>query len=225
MVRTIMIFTLAAVVLVACSTSSDFLVNISFKDLSGLEKDDRVLFENNAAGRVKSVRFNEDGSYTVQVEIDEGFIMAATEYTQFSVADDPERQGHKSVRIQLNRQGGTPLEDGSSVVGVSSDEDLAAKIQKELEAGLGFLMEKMEAFGRDMQSIPESREYKELKKSLEELAAEIERKEKHAREKVKRQWLPKIQRELDELRERLKQMGREDEIAPLDREVDRIRRI
>jgi predicted nuclease with TOPRIM domain len=90
---------------------------------------------------------------------------------------------------------------------------------------MGLLKEQMDKFGRDLQTFPESQEYKDLKKSLEELAAEIERKEKQTREQIKREWLPKIQRELDELRQRLKQMGREDEMAPLDREVERIRRI
>jgi len=57
------------------------------------------------------------------------------------------------------------------------------------------------------------------------LAAEIQQKEKQARERIKREWLPRIQRELDKLREKLKQSGRESELAPLEKEVERIRRI
>ena len=50
-------------------------------------------------------------------------------------------------------------------------------------------------------------------------------KEKQARERIKHEWLPRIQRELDKLKEKLKQYGREDELAPLEKEVERIRKI
>ena len=211
-------------VLLACSTGG-IVVDVNLERLSGLEKDDRVLFENSAAGHVQSVQYNPDGTYTVRIAIDEGFVAAATEYSRFQVIEDPERSGRKGIGIQLTRQGGALLTDGSSVVGIPADEDLTSRLQRELETGIGFLKEKLEQFGRDVQAFPESREYQDLKKTLEDLAAELEQKEKRARERLKQEWLPKIQRELDALRERLREKGREAEMAPLDKEIDRIRRI
>ena len=64
-----------------------------------------------------------------------------------------------------------------------------------------------------------------MKKYLEDFAIELEQKEKETRDKIKREWLPKIQQELDKLREKLKQSGHEKEIQPLEKEVDRIRKI
>jgi hypothetical protein len=172
-----------------------------------------------------AVNLNQDGSYTVQLEIEKGFVNAATEYSRFSVSDDPQQQGRKCIRIELSQEGGALLADGSSVTGEPPKKDLGTVLQEELEAGIGFLKKQIDQFGRDVQAIPESQEYKDLKKSLESLAAEIERKEKQAREKVKKEWLPRIQRELDALRERLRQSGREEELEPLDREMERIRKI
>ncbi len=223
--RTTLIFVAAAMALWACTTSSGIVVNVNFERLSGLEKDDRVLFENNTAGRIKSVSYNADGTYTVQVAIDEGFVSAATEYAQFQVVEDPERQGRKGIRIQISQPGGVPLADGATVVGVPQDEDLAAMIRRELDAGIDFLKKKMEEIGRDVQNFPESREFQELKESLEELADELQQKEKATRERLKKEWLPKLQRELDALRERLREKGSEDQMAPLDQEMERIRRI
>lgn len=224
MYRYIAVCAVLVAALLACS-SGGIVVHVNFDHLSGLEKDDRVLFENNAAGHVEAVRYNADGTYTVQVAIDEGFVSAVTEFSQFRVIDDPDRQGHKGIRMQLTRLGGAPLADGSTVDGMPTDEDLLTRLQRELESGVGFLKQKLEQFGRDVQSFPDSQEYQDLKKTLEELATELERKEKRARERLKKEWLPKIQRELDALREQLKDKGREQEMAPLDREVDRIRRI
>ena len=220
-----MFCTIAAMAFLACSAGKGIVVNVNFDRLSGLEKDDRVIFENNTAGHVQSVQYNTDGTYTVQVAIDDGFVSAATEYSQFQVVEDPDRQGRKSIRVILSRQGGTPLADGAKVAGTPAEEDLAAKIRKELDAGIEFLKEKMEQIGRDVQSFPESQEYQDLKRSLEDLAAELGRKEKETRERLKKEWLPKLQRELDALRERLREQGREEQMAPLDQEIERIRRI
>lgn len=215
----------AVAAILACSTGKGIVVNVSFDRLSGLEKDDRVLFENNTAGRVQSVNYNPDGTYTVQVAIDQGFVSAATEYSTFQVVEDPDRQGHKSIRVSLSRQGGALLADGATVTGTLTEDDLAEKIRKELEAGFDYLKDKMEQIGRDVQSFPESQEYQDLKKSLKDFAAELERKEKDARERLKKEWLPKLQRELDALRERFREKGREEQMAPLDQEMERIRRI
>lgn len=222
--RKIMTFVLAAMIVLACRVNGH-LIDVTFESLSGLEKGDRVLFQGNTAGQVKDVQFNQDGSYTVRLEIEEGFANAVTEYSRFYVVGDPERKGHKSIEIQLERQGGTPLASGSTVKGTTPEKNLADRLHEELEGAMGFLKEQMDKFGRDIQTFPESQEYKDLKKSLQDLADEIERKEKETREKVKREWLPKIQRELDDLRERLRQMDREDQLAPLDQEVERIRRM
>lgn len=218
----VMVFFLLAVL--SCR-SGNIRVNVTFDQLSGLAREDRVIFESNEIGSVQAVQFNPDGSYTAQVEIDEGFVHAVTQYSQFSIISDPDRQGHKAVNVILARQGGTPLKNGATVAGAPAESNFFSQLQKDLESGFGYFKEMVEKIERDAQQYPESEEYKELKKSLEDLAAEIEQKEEQAREKIKRDWLPRIQRELDRLRELLKQYGREEELEPLEKEVEKIRRI
>lgn len=220
--RNAMTLALVAIFLLACRSNS-ILINITFDQVSGIEKGNRVLFQGNKAGNVKDVQYHQNGKYTVQVEIDKGFANAVTEYSQFHIIDDPGQKGPKGIEVILEREGGKPLADGSTVIGVSPDMGLAGKIQKELDAGLGFIKKQIDKFENDLKSLPESQAYKDLKKTIEDFASEIERQEKQTRESLKREWLPKIQRELEELRRRLKEMGREDELAPLDQEVNRIR--
>jgi paraquat-inducible protein B len=224
MLRKTALLSILLIALTACR-SQGIQVNVTFDSLSGLAKDDPVLFEGNHAGRVEAVQYNPDGHYTVRVLIDKGFVNTATEYSQFSVVDDPARDSHEAIRIQLSQQGGKPLPSGATVAGTSSETDFSRLLQEQLQAGFAFFKEQVEKFGRDVQQIPETEQYKQLKKSLEDLAAEIDEAQKQTREEIKREWLPKIQKELDDLREKLKQSGREKELQPLDREVDRIRRI
>lgn len=208
----------------ACRSNAIW-INVTFDQLSGLAREDRVLFEGNQIGSVQAVQYNPDRSYTVQVQIDKGFANAVTQYSRFRIIQDPGRSSREALEIVLTQQGGTPLESGTTVVGAPAEDDLLSQIQKDLESGFEFLKEQIKNIERDVQQYPESEEFKNLKKSIEDLGAEIQQKEKEAQEKIKREWLPRIERELDELREKLKRFGREKEMEPLEKEVDRIRRI
>ena len=217
-------FLFLALMVLACRSNA-IRINVAFDRLSGLSREDRILFEDNQIGSVNSVQYNPDGSYTVHAEIEKAFMFAVTQYSSFSIVPDPQRSDHKALMVVLSRKGGTPLESGATVAGVPAESDLFSRLQKDLESGFAFFKEQVEKFERDIQQYPESEEYKNLKKSLEDLAAEIEQKEKETQERIKREWLPRIQRELDELRQQLKPYGREKELDPLEKEVDRIRRI
>ncbi len=217
---------IGAVVLLANACRSDTIqINARFDHLAGLASGDRVLFERNPAGKVESVHYTQDGVYDVRLKVDKGFANALTQYSEFHLIDDRQRAGHKAIEIRLARQGGTPLPDGASVTGIGPPPDLGAGFQKDLEAGFEFFKKQVQRFRRDLQGLPESKEYQRLKKSLADLADEIVRSERKARQKIKEKWLPKIEQELDELRRRLHELGREEELQPLQRQVERIRKI
>jgi hypothetical protein len=211
-------------VLSAC-WSQDIRINVTFDRLSGLATEDRVLFEGNPIGGVQAIKYNPDGSYTVQVQIEKGFENAVTQYSHFRIVADPTLSDRKAVMVVLAQNGGTPLKSGVTIAGDSEENDFFKQLQEDLASGFAFFKEQIDKIDRDVRQYPQSEEYRQLKKSLEDLATEIERKEKQTREKIKREWLPKIQHELDKLREKLKQYGREEELEPLEKEVDRIRKI
>jgi ASC-1-like (ASCH) protein len=215
---------LLTLILVGCK-SQGVEINVQYEQLSGLAKGDRVLFQENAAGRVVSIQYNDNQTYNVKLNVDTGFAHALTEFSTFHVVDDVGADGHKAIDVRVSRQGGLPLKSGTVVPGARPVDDLADRIKKDLESGFQFFKERIEAFGKDLKQAPETEAYQDLKKSIEALAAEIMKKEKQAREKVKREWLPRIQQELDALRRRLEKLGREGELQPLEAEMERIRRI
>jgi hypothetical protein len=224
MTRKIFVWILFIWMLSACG-SRDIRINVTFNHLSGLAKGDRVLFEGNAIGGVQAVTYNPDGSYTVQVRIENGFENAVTQYSHFSIVADPRISDHKAVKVVLGQTGGAPLATGVTVAGDSEETDFFKQLQDDLASGFAFFKDQIEKFDRDVRQYPQSEEYRQLKKSLEELAVEIEKKEKQTRERIKKEWLPKIQNELDKLREKLKKYGREEDLEPLEKEVERIRKI
>jgi hypothetical protein len=224
MMRTVAIWALSIFALWACWLQ-DIQINITFDHLSGLVKADRVILDGNAIGDVRAISYNPDGSYTVQVQIERNFSNAITQYTHFKIAADPKLTDHKAVLVVLSQKGGTPLKSGVTVAGDSEENDFFKQLQEDLASGLAFFKKQIDKIDRDVRQYPQSEEYRQLKKSLEDFAAELEQKEKQTREKIKHEWLPRIQQELDKLREKLKQYGREEELKPLEKEVDRIRKI
>jgi len=224
MLRKLVLIGLVLLAVQACRSNAMH-IDVRYDTLSGLASNDRVLFEDNVAGRVASIHFDQQSGYTVRLAVDRGFSSALTEYTDFYVVDDPLNQGHKAVEIRLRRRGGNPLPEGASVSGVPQSQDLSELLRQELQAGFDFFKKEVERFSRDLQQVPESESYRRLKRSLDELGEEIGRAEKETRQKLKEQWLPQIERELDALKERLRRLGREKEVQPLREQVERIRKI
>lgn len=208
----------------ACQSSAHY-IHVTYERLHGVAAEDRVLFEQNEAGSVTGVQYTPDGTYVLKLMINKGFVDAITEYTQFHIIDDPGRDGRKAVAIRLSRPDGNVLANGATVQGVTPAETLSGQIQKNIAAGFDYIESQIERFGRDVQKIPESDEYKTLRESLEALADDMLRAEKEARTRAKEEWLPKLERHLDLLREKLRQLGRENELKPLDERVEKIRRI
>jgi hypothetical protein len=217
-------FFLTGLLLSGCREAS-IDINVEYDNLSGLVKDDRVLFNGNEAGRVHDIHYREDGTYSVRLSIDQGFARALTEFSTFHVIDEPAGDGRKAIDLRVSRQGGEPLKSGATVKGARSFGDLIDRVQKDIESGFEFFKERLKELERDVQEVPESEAYKDLKDSLEALAGEIRKKEREARDKIKREWLPRIEQELEALRRRLEKLGREKELEPLEVEVERIRRL
>jgi preprotein translocase subunit YajC len=224
MKQKVILFGLLMVFFITCRSQA-LQVNVHFDSLYGLAPGDRVLFESNAAGRVDSIHYNKDGSYDVRLLIDTGFTDAATEYTRFTVVDDASHSGHKAVAMVLSRKDGQPLTDGALVKGDESGNLLSGRFHHGLDVWFATLKEQLEQFADDVKQVPESKAYKQLERSLSDLAEEIGRSEAQARRKLKEEWLPLIEKELEQLKRRLKEQGREDEAAPLQEELERIRRI
>jgi hypothetical protein len=184
-----------------------------------------VIVEGNEAGRVKEITYLKDGTYVVGLRIDRGFAEALTDASAFYVVDDPGRQGHKAIEIRVLYAGGHLLADGATVAGATEADRLEYLMRKTMMDGVDYFSRQIDELKQDIERIPDSEAYRQLETALKELAAELRHSEKEARERLKREWLPKLEQELEELRKRLRDSGREDELEPLEEDVDRIRHI
>jgi hypothetical protein len=213
-------------VFIAISCRSNVIhLNVTYTHLSGLDPEDRVLVEGNKAGTVAEITYLKDGTYVVELKIDKGFAEALTDASAFYVVDDPARQGHRAIEIRVLHDGGALLADGATVTGASEADRLEYLMRKTLMDGVDYFIRQVDRLKQDIERIPDSEAYRQLEKELKDLTSELKRSEKEARERIKREWLPKLEQELEKLRKRLRNWGREDELEPLEEQVERIRRI
>ena len=193
---------------------TNFNLIIKFDRIYGLIKGDRIIYELNHIGDVESVIYESDGIYNVSVTIKNNFANAVTEYSKFFIVDDPIKKGNKAIEVILEQTGGMPLKDGATVAGSSNRYTVLKKLEIDIEKGLDYLKKEHESFRDQVDRIPESEEYQKLKNKLADLLEKLKLATKEVNEKIQRELLPKIIRELDRIEKMLKKYGEEKQTKP-----------
>ncbi|MBW2353594.1 MAG: hypothetical protein JRF51_10265 [Deltaproteobacteria bacterium] len=205
--------------------NQDINFSIRFGQIEGLRAQDRIIFEENRIGQVESISYTNEGDYLVHVQIDKPFLNAATEYSRFFIIDDPSKRGRKAVQMVRTGKGGLPLEKGAVVEGTTRFAFLLSTMQDNLGKAVSDLNRKFKEMSDDLKGIPESSEVKEFERYLGELKEKMLSAGAGVREKIQKDLLPWLQKEIDKLRERLRKLGREKEVEPLEVKMEELRRI
>jgi len=224
MLKRIAILLMLPLVFWSCK-GSGLNLKVRYDQIEGLKEGDRVISEQNHIGKVAGVFYSEDGYYVADLVIKKDFASAATEHSKFFIIADPENKGKKAIEMIQARKGGTRLQDGATVDGSTKSLVFFNQMRDDFEKGLQDLKKRFEQFSEDLSSVPESEEFKKLEKELERLAEEMERSGKSAREKIQKELLPWLKQELEKLRERLRKFGREEELEPLEIQMEKIMEI
>jgi paraquat-inducible protein B len=200
-------------------------LKVRYYQIQGLNEGDRVIFEQNHVGQVAGIFYSEEGYYLVDVVIRKDFANAATDYSKFLITWDPEKEGKRAIEITQNPRGGTPLTDGAIVIGTARASPRSNQPWGDFGKTLDDLKKQLEEFADDLRKIPESEEFKKLQKELERLLEEMKKSGDAAREKIEKEVLPRIKRELEKLKETLRRLGREEEVKPLEVQMEKLREL
>ena len=214
-------FIIALILLFACEETG-LNLKVRFDDLQGLQADNRVLFESNHVGQVTRVFYAQDGFYLVDIIIHEEFANAATQHSQFYIVEDPRVAGKKAVEIMLLRKGGKPLADGAEVEGSTRSAAVYQKMLQDFDKQAGEIGRQLQKFFEDLKKLPESDEVKQLQRDLEDLGRAMEEAGKATRDKIENEVVPMMKEELERLRKRLENFGREKEVEPLEKQLEKL---
>jgi paraquat-inducible protein B len=222
--KRILIFLILPFVLLACKENS-LNLKIRFNQVQGLKHGNRVIFEQNHIGTVKSLFYSDQGFFLVDITIKKEFADTATEYSRFFIITDSQNQKNKAVEMIQIRSEGTLLQNNATVEGSTETSILFQKVFGGMENGLKDLEKQFEQFSKDLKNIPETKEFKKLENELKGLAEEMKRSGQAVRQKIKEELLPQLKKEMEELRKRLHEFGREDDMKPLEIEMEKIQKI
>ncbi len=198
-------------------------IKIRYDQIQGLEKGNHVIFESNHIGNVKDIFYSSEGKYIVDVVINKAFANALRDNSEFFIIDDPKSNDKKAIEIVTTRNDGVILKDGSTIDGSTKSNDLDQidnKIYEGLESVRKGVEEFIESLGLDR--ISESDEFKRLERELNDLAEQMKRSRKSIHDKIQKEVLPKIKKEIEKLRKRLQELGRDEELEPLETQVKKM---
>jgi paraquat-inducible protein B len=210
--------------IIACK-SGGLSLNIQYDQINGLKKGDAVFYKENRIGDVERVAYTDGGVFNVQLAIQKEFEKLATEHTRFFIIKDHNDPENMAIELILSQKGGQPLKDGATLVGSTRPSVPFTQVWGDLEKGLENVKTHFDRLLDDMRSIPESEEFKKLENELKRLLAELQRSSHSVREKMKKEILPRLKEEMENLREKLEKFGRQEEMKPLENEMEEIQKI
>ncbi|HKK90344.1 MAG TPA: MlaD family protein [Desulfobacteraceae bacterium] len=201
-----------------CSSPLDY--RIAFNETNGIETGNAVVFEKNRIGKVNKIVYREKGDYLVSVQIEPDFSAVVTGKSRFHIQDSPLNSGEKAIIITLIEKGGEPLKSGSVIQGNSPPSPFV-----EITPFLETFEKSFNKFVSDLKTFPETEEYKKLESQLDRFVNDIKEKGDTVREKFNNETLPAIKKELEILRKKLEELGREEEIKPLEKKLDNLKEV
>jgi vacuolar-type H+-ATPase subunit H len=243
------IIALVLLAVVGCA-KSDLHLQIRFNQNPGLKADDPVVFQGNQAGVVKKVSYTEQGDYLIEIRVASEFKNAATTDSSFTIINDPKDADKFNLVIEQIKPGGKVLEDNSVVLGVDQRsfmdsfihdlnndlEETITKLKKEfekksvhlksgIENTIDSLAAQLEQYKKEIRQVPERKDVKKLEKSLRNLYDEMLTTQKSIRTKIQTEIIPKVEKEIEDLKKKLAPSGRDSEVAPIESDLEKIKKI
>jgi hypothetical protein len=200
-------------------------LHVRFDSINGLVAKDRVVFDGAVIGRVQKIIYNDDGTFMVNLFIEKDFRDFLTEYSRFTITDDPRDNSSKAVEMILIQMGGDPLKNGSHVDGSSKYQVLLEMMKDDARDGVTYLKKEYQRFSKELKSLSEHEKVKELMAQMERLEKELKETSRETREKITSEIIPMLEKEIEELRKELEALGREEDVEPLEKELDKIKYI
>jgi hypothetical protein len=199
---------LLLLVLTGCGQDLHF--KISYDKIDGLAEGAPVVLDDQPIGKVTGVEQTKSGGHLVEVSIPRESAGAATSEASFILADDPDKPQQKRIEVVLAGPGGKPIAEGAEVRG-SYPSPIGGifpfgELLREIGGVLGQLRGQVERFRQEFQKLPDSPEAKQLQEEWRKLMDEIDKTQNEAGYAMKKEILPKLEKEMDALRKRMEEM-------------------
>jgi len=194
-------------ILVGCGDRNLHL-KVHYRGAEGLAAGAPVLFHDRPIGSVEAIDADPAGGYLVSIALSSKFAAAATADSRFYLAEQSRESGKKHIEIEQIKPGGPVLAEGARVEGSERGGSLIpfGEIFRQFGESLRGMREQVEQFQKDLRKIPDSEEAKRLQEEWRRLTDELQKAQSQTEESVKKDLMPKLQGEMDRLRERFQRL-------------------
>ena len=221
MIRNFIFSVITALVLLGCvGTTYNF--KIRFNDIQGLRENDRVFFDKTPIGVVTDVEYTDTGNYLVSVAVDDQYSSLPKDSSTFYIDSNPETEGETAVRIIQIKDGGNLIEKNTVVEGQSKYSAIYGQIANNFRKNFHAMEFEINEFVKGLQDFSESEQIKQIERQLDKILAEIENLSAEMKHKLETDILPRIKQHIEELRRRLKQIGKEEKLKYVDQKIETI---
>jgi hypothetical protein len=165
--------------------------------------------ENQQIGRVEAVMQDRSGGDVAKLTIHPKYRPSFTHNTRFIIVPEPGSPDGHQVVVQPGI-GGTAatLADEDRVEAERPPEPLfpLGEIIKGVAEGLGILSGQLESFRNQLQRLPQSPEAQKLREEWLRVQEELKKTQAITEDTVRREMLPRVQKEMDDLDKRFKDL-------------------
>ena len=207
------------------SCASGLHITVLYDRTEGLKQNDPVLWNEQKIGKVQAVKQNAQGRASVQLQIRKDFSDKVTDESRFFIQANPQRQGESLVKMVNLSEKGKPLHTGTAVEGSTYLSLQLEKTERGFEAWGEQLERALERWDEELSQLSVREWYDELESEMDYWLNRLGQAGIETREYFKKEILPRLEEALQELRKRLRQLGKDKEVETLEVKLDKLKRI
>jgi len=200
-------------------------ITVLYDRTEGLQKNDPVLWNEQKIGEVQSVKQNGQNRASVQLRIKKNFSDKVTDESRFVIQDDPFRQGKSFVNMVNLSEKGNPLQSGTAVEGSTYLSLQLEKTERGIEAWREQLERALERWEDELNELSVKEWYEKLESEMDYWLNRLAQAGADTRKYFKEEVLPRLEGALRDLRKRLRQLGKENEMEILEIKLQKLKSI
>jgi hypothetical protein len=214
---TLMILT-GALFCMACA-GGPLRLNMEADRLQGLEPGTDIVLGSETIGEVTHIATTSDQGYRIKVQIAPAHRHQVTEHSVFTITPGSRNQKTVSVVVTNSKEGGALLKNGAVVKARTAPTGVAAQMRDSVSGLMNALTRRYKGFAEQLRSLPDTYEFQRLEDEFKALAKKIGDSGIEGRERFKREVLPIIRQEIDQLKERFRESGREGDFSGVEEQI------
>jgi paraquat-inducible protein B len=195
---------------------------IRFNDIEGLRKNDPVFFNQTPIGVVTDVEYTDTGNYLVKVAVEDQYSSLPKDSSTFYIDSNPENESLKAIRIIKIQDDGNTIEKNTIVEGQTKYAAIYGQIANKFRKNVRVMESEINEFFKRIQNLSEDEQIIQLERQLDKILAEIENLSAHMKHKLETEILPRIREQIEELRRRLEEIGKEEKLKYVDQKIETI---